>query len=685
MYCLAIFTVAFFAWTNPAECGQDTVSTPIADLRATPKEATAKRPFVRVRGIVSLVGDGLASPTNSPGLTSFCIEDTTAGIWVNVSTARRDQVWQGETEDLIGLQEGMEIELEGLLDPGAFAPVILPIRFRKLGEKPLPPARAASLERLMSGAEDVQRLRVSGVVQNIAEENEKRWLLKVETGLGHFLARLQKREAFLPSRLLDAEVEMTGLAAVSRNWRGEFICPRLVISHEADLVILKSPPSDPFASERVSLDALDGFSVTGRPRHRRCIEGIVTYREPGATLFLQEGNCAVRVESDNLEAIAIGDRVEAAGFIDSSRNVAGLSGAVIRRIAVGEPALPVLITLKEVEVDFDRIRRGRPSLLPNCDGLLVSMTGRVINIHRPLDGAHQLELDCGDSITTAFVSGPIAPLMLGTEVRATGVANVHYVPAGTTANFAKPMRIDLLLRGNGDIEVLSKPSWWTPQRMFAALLSVGAIAIAVLAWAVALRLTVATQTRLLVKGMQVRRDAAIEFQAALRERTRLAANLHDTVLQSMTGIAYQIEACESESLPLAQRGANHLATARRMVQRSQEDLRNAVWALRALPLKERTFAESVQKVATQITCGYNVELAVEITNAVPLLADFIAGNLLLIVQEAVHNAIKHARRHRLSSSTPCRVSRCSGAYAKFIRSRRGHCTSVGSRCMWIRD
>lgn len=233
--------------------------------------------------------------------------------------------------------------------------------------------------------------------------------------------------------------------------------------------------------------------------------------------------------------------------------------------------------------------------------------------------------------------------LLDAEVEMTGLAALHYAPAGQSANFAKPIRIDLLFRDGRDVVVISSPSWWTSQRMFAALLGVGVIAIAVLFWAVALRRTVAKQTRLLVKAIQGRRDAAVEFQAALRERTRLAANLHDTVLQSMTGLAYQIEACESESVPLEQRRANHLATARRMVQRGQEDLRSAVWALRALPLSEQPFVDSVQSVAKRVAAGHNVDISVECTNDLPLLADFIAGNLLLIVQEAIHNAIKHAR------------------------------------------
>jgi hypothetical protein len=203
------------------------------------------------------------------------MEDETGGIWVSVAQALRDKVWKESEELLLSLKEGTEIEIDGVLDEGAFAPVILPRGLRILGETSLPPAREVPLGQLMSGAADVQRVQVSGVVQSIADEAGRRWLLKIETGLGHFLARLPKTEAFAPARLLDAEVRMTGVAAVSRNWRSEFVCPRLIISHEEDVVIVKAAPDDPFAAQKVPLDALDAFEPQGRPLHRRRIEGVV--------------------------------------------------------------------------------------------------------------------------------------------------------------------------------------------------------------------------------------------------------------------------------------------------------------------------------------------------------------------------------------------------------------------------
>ena len=628
---------------------QEPVVTPIARLLAVPRTEAAKRPPVRIRGLVSLVGEGLASPERKePVLASFCVEEDGAGIWVLMAQSLREGVWQGDRETLLALREGSEVELDGVLDEGGFAPAIVPRRVRLLGKKVLPPAQEIPLAQLMNGAADLRRVQVAGVVQSIAEEGDARWLLKVETGLGHFLARLPKTEAFAPTRLLDAEVRMTGVAAVSRNWRSEFICPRLVISHEEHVEILKAAPADPFAAETVPLDALDSFSPTGRPRHRRRIEGTVTYHEPGAFLFLQEGTCAVRVEPGGDETLAVGDRVAATGFIDTSRRVAGLSGALLREIGRGAPPSPVPIRMTEIEADFVRMKRAQPTRLSGCDGLLVSVTGRLLSVQGPsADGVMRLELDCGDSITTASLRGRAEGLLPGAELRATGVAVVQYAPAGQTANFARPTRLDLLMRDASDIAVLHAPSWWTPQRTFTALLGVLLAALAALAWAMALRRTVARQTLQLAQEMRGRRDAAVEFQAALRERTRLAANLHDTTLQTMTGLAYQIEACEAEALPLSDRPDNHLETARRMVQRGQEDLRNAVWALRALPLEGRTITEALRTVARQVSAGHDVEISVESTGEVPALADFIAGNLLLIAQEAMHNALKHARPARI--------------------------------------
>jgi signal transduction histidine kinase len=228
---------------------------------------------------------------------------------------------------------------------------------------------------------------------------------------------------------------------------------------------------------------------------------------------------------------------------------------------------------------------------------------------------------------------------VGSLLRVTGVAALQH---RHTPQVSSPIRLDLLLRNAADVAVLQTPPWWTPERSRAALLGVLAVALAVSAWAVALRRTVKKRTRQLAEEIRGRRDAAIEFEAALKERSRLAANLHDTVLQTVTGLGLQIKASEIKAAELEDPTlASALGLAWRMAHRCQEDLRDSVWALNALPLKERDITEAIRKLALQTTRGHRVPVHVDAPDNLPALADFVAGNLLLIVQEAIHNAIKH--------------------------------------------
>jgi signal transduction histidine kinase len=96
----------------------------------------------------------------------------------------------------------------------------------------------------------------------------------------------------------------------------------------------------------------------------------------------------------------------------------------------------------------------------------------------------------------------------------------------------------------------------------------------------------------LAASMQHRQQSAVEFEATLRERNRLAANLHDTVLQTVTGIGYQLTACRAVDGTLAADAPRHLDIVDRMVGHAVEQLRGTVWALRATSPTDRPLAEA---------------------------------------------------------------------------------------------
>jgi signal transduction histidine kinase len=163
-----------------------------------------------------------------------------------------------------------------------------------------------------------------------------------------------------------------------------------------------------------------------------------------------------------------------------------------------------------------------------------------------------------------------------------------------------------------------------------------------LAWVWLLRREMAAQSALLAREMGTRRNAAVEFQATLRERNRLAANLHDTLLQTLRGIDFQLGACRASGDTPARDPWEHLAVAQKMVNHAAEELRGSVWALRTMPVAGTSFADSLATIARQTGHGHAEHIDVQVKGEPFELPQFLAGNLLLVAQEAIHNALAHA-------------------------------------------
>jgi signal transduction histidine kinase len=138
---------------------------------------------------------------------------------------------------------------------------------------------------------------------------------------------------------------------------------------------------------------------------------------------------------------------------------------------------------------------------------------------------------------------PFQLLAPGTFLEVTGVVVIEWGVSLESPAGGAPQRVRILVRSADDLRILKTPPWWTPARLVAGLVATAMILMTALGWVALLRRQLAAQQRLLAAEMRSRRDAAVEFEATLRERTRLAANLHDTLQQTILGIGYQLDAC----------------------------------------------------------------------------------------------------------------------------------------------
>jgi signal transduction histidine kinase len=606
----------------------------IAELRS---DLSGEQRRVRIRGVVTWRRKAGA-----------IVQDASAGIWIDVANAVAGGLLPPDHTGLDGVAPGVEVEIEGLLHRGGYAPNLLPTAIRALGPAPEPAARPPDRGRFFSGADDCLRVTARGVLQGYRDDRDSWLLLMQDAGRG-FIASVPKDLLVDdPQRLVDAEVRLSGVATSHFNARGQFLAPRLAVVHAADVVVEQPAAGPPFAAPEVPLAAIAQFRPEAEAGHRVRTRGIVTHAVPGRFLYLQDGTIGVLVETPDRSTFAPGDDVETAGFVHQRQGVAAVVEAAVRRVDRGTAPLPVRIRPDEIlRINAAATRAGRIATPGDHLGCLVTFPARIVEFqNHDTDGI--ILLAAGDA-GLAAVADPAAfatarRFAIGSEVAVTGIVQPVTDDDEDVAWTWRPRalgRIRLLLRSGGDIALLRAPSWWTPRRLAAALVATGSILAIALGWVWLLRRRVAATAARLAAEMRSRRESAVEFQATIRERNRLAANLHDTLLQTLGGIGYQLDACEAGGLLRPDGPRVHFDVARRMVNHATGELQQSVWAMRSLPMPEQTLSQSLRTLAARIGEGRQETIIVETAAGLDDVSAFVAGQVLLIVQEAVLNALRH--------------------------------------------
>ncbi|MGJ8723393.1 MAG: histidine kinase [Roseibacillus sp.] len=618
--------------------------------------------------VISLTGEEAAQsiPVSLTGVVTvsyphwggrFFVQDETSGIFVDSLEDERPM-------------PGDRISLSGLSYPGGFAPSVFSAQWKKTEEEPLPVARVVPIEVLLSGAEDSQRVEVTGVVRTATlNENELSLYLVSD---GHRLqALLPPATVTEPQSLIGATVRVRGTAAATFNGESrQVISMNLFVPVSDDFLVVQREKVNPLEKEVLLIGALGKYSRAILPHDRVRLRGVVTYQQLGEELFIQDETGGLHVRSSQLIDVERGALVEVVGFPGAEDNLPVLQDASIRLIEGSKVPEAFRFQLEELK------KSHRFGQLVSLKAILLDRSVRMAaeGSEGQLEERVTLMLEAEDEVFTAdgsFAGAGTSFLNLevGSQVNVEGICSLDIRDDGEVTSF------QILLPDAESVTVLVRPSWLNARRLKYGLGILGGVVLLFLIWAATLArknqmlkrsiegraraqaelqkvnetldLRVQERTAQLKSEMDERKKAEVSFKATLAERTRLAQELHDTTEQSLAGIGLQLDT-SAKLLPNdLEEGLKPLDLARTLIGQSHQDLRRSIWNLRSRELEEFNFSDAVRMSVREVLLGTGIEFEKVEQGVARSLPEVVEENLLRVVREVATNAVKHADASKL--------------------------------------
>jgi len=249
-------------------------------------------------------------------------------------------------------------------------------------------------------------------------------------------------------KLLDTEVDVTGVAGGRFDGKEQKTGVLLHVSSLDDVAIVKPAAVDPWSLPLTPMDEIQAaYRVEDLTRRVR-VSGVITYYEPGATVVLQDGSRSLWIATRSFLPLRIGDQADATGFPAADQGFLQLAASEIRDSGVAAPIAPVSTTWQQLASSqhiFD----------------LVSIEGQVaVTAREAAQDQYVLSSDGYEFSAIYHHPGgsgssslsPMKSIPVGSRIRVTGIC----VPLSSNP-FGQNAHFNILLRSPDDIEVLTEP------------------------------------------------------------------------------------------------------------------------------------------------------------------------------------------------------------------------------------
>ena len=149
-----------------------------------------------------------------------------------------------------------------------------------------------------------------------------------------------------------------------------------------------------------------------------------------------------------------------------------------------------------------------------------------------------------------------------------------------------------------------------------------------------------------------------QFAAVLDERSRLAREMHDTLIQGCVGVSTLLEAASHAQEISPNLSGELLDRARSEVRAAVDEARLAVWNLRRGSPNGDRLVPAVSQLAHRVSLESGIDIRVHVEGDPVALGSDTEGSLLMLIREALQNAIRHAAPSRLSVASGSSANGC---------------------------
>ena len=456
-------------------------------------------------------------------------------------------------------------------------------------------------------------------------------------------------------KLVGGRVEVRGLlratsAIVSRAFLGRMFC----VSSERDVRPL-DPIVDPFSAPELELPEHNLPSELAQLGNRR-IKGRVLAVWGETEIFLSPdrpttvkdryyrsaNDIPIRISLPTSAKLpAYNEVIEVVGNVETDTFTPFLTHAIWRP---SESTNTFVREVMDTRIDnlFTRNANGTDSILSTFNGSYIRVKGIVRGLSgidrgrfQIESGAHYITIDA--SALPELSDG----IERGCTAEITGLCVLNTDMWRESAIFPSARGLLIIPNLPEDIRIVKRAPWLTPERTTSILLIFTGCLLIFLIYNRVLWL------RAFRRGKELSKETLARAEADMRtrERTRLAVELHDSLVQSLSGVIMELETARRTSDSEDVVSSHHVIRAEKMLRSCHTDLRNCLWDLRSEALEEDDMKSAIER--TLIPHVKDVSLDIRFNVARMRLADNTAYMILRAIRELVLNGIKHGKATKI--------------------------------------